>query len=233
MPLPSRPVAAHADVDPPAPPARRPAPARQPAIADPPSRHVASRHASAALGLRQDRARRLRAGALPPGRELLSTGGTAQRAAPTRGFAVTEVGDYTGFPEILDGRVKTLHPKVHGGILARRDLPAHAAALARARHPADRSRRRQPLPVPRDGRAAGCTLEDAIENIDIGGPTMVRAAAKNSRTSASSSTRPTTPALLAELEARRRALSAATRFALAAQGVRAHRRVRRRDRRTG
>ena len=62
------------------------------------------------------------------GVRLLSTGGTAKALADA-GLAVTEVGDYTGFPEMLDGRVKTLHPKVHGGILARRDVPAHAAAL--------------------------------------------------------------------------------------------------------
>ena len=77
-----------------------------------------------------------------------------REGARRRRAAVTEVGEYTGFPEMLDGRVKTLHPKVHGGILARRDVPAHAAALRAARHPADRPRRRQPLPVPRDRREA-------------------------------------------------------------------------------
>jgi phosphoribosylaminoimidazolecarboxamide formyltransferase/IMP cyclohydrolase len=68
------------------------------------------------------------------GIRLLSTGGTAKALADA-GLPVTEIGDYTGFPEILDGRVKTLHPKVHGGILARRDVPAHSAALEAHRIP--------------------------------------------------------------------------------------------------
>ena len=85
---------------------------------------------------------------------LLSTGGTAQAARRRRASRSTDVGDYTGFPEMLDGRVKTLHPKVHGGILARRDVAAHRDALARARDPDDRPRRRQPLSVSRDGRAS-------------------------------------------------------------------------------
>ncbi len=84
---------------------------------------------------------------------LLSTGGTA-KALAAAGLPVTEVGDYTGFPEMLDGRVKTLHPKVHGGILARRDLPDARRRAPRARHSADRPRRRQPLSVPRDRRGA-------------------------------------------------------------------------------
>ena len=74
--------------------------------------------------------------------------------SPTPASPVTEVGDYTGFPEMLDGRVKTLHPKVHGGILARRDVAAHRDGARGARHPDDRPRRRQPLSVPRDGRAS-------------------------------------------------------------------------------
>ena len=87
------------------------------------------------------------------GIKLLSTGGTAKALADA-GLPVTDVGSYTGFPEMLDGRVKTLHPKVHGGILARRDLPAHAAALRAHGDPDDRPRRRQSLSVPRDGREA-------------------------------------------------------------------------------
>ena len=113
------------------------------------------------------------------GFELLSTGGTA-RAAARRALPVTEVSDYTGFPEMLDGRVKTLHPKIHGGLLARRDVPTHMQALAGARHRADRPGGREPLSVRgRPSRKPGCTLDDAIENIDIGGPAMLRAAAKN------------------------------------------------------
>jgi hypothetical protein len=87
------------------------------------------------------------------GVKLLSTGGTAKLLRDA-GLAVTEIGDYTGFPEMLDGRVKTLHPKVHGGILARRDLPEHMATIEAARHPDDRSRLREPLPVRRDHRQA-------------------------------------------------------------------------------
>jgi phosphoribosylaminoimidazolecarboxamide formyltransferase/IMP cyclohydrolase len=77
---------------------------------------------------RQDRHRRTRAGLHALGIRLLSTGGTAKLLAD-QGLPVTEVAEVTGFPEMLDGRVKTLHPKVHGGLLARRDLPEHMAAL--------------------------------------------------------------------------------------------------------
>src|ERR1700754_5112532 len=102
------------------------------------------------------------------GVKILSTGGTAKLLADA-GLAVTEVADYTGFPEMLDGRVKTLHPKVHGGILARRDVESHRAALARHAIPT----------IDLVVVNPGCTLDDAIENIDIGGPAMVRSAAKN------------------------------------------------------
>ena len=84
------------------------------------------------------------------GVKLLSTGGTAKALAEA-GLPVTEIGAYTGFPEMLDGRVKTLHPKVHAGILARRDVRAHALALETARHSSHRSGGRQPLPVSGDG----------------------------------------------------------------------------------
>jgi phosphoribosylaminoimidazolecarboxamide formyltransferase/IMP cyclohydrolase len=111
---------------------------------------------------------------------LLSTGGTA-RALADAGLPVTEVGDYTGFPEMLDGRVKTLHPKVHGGILARRDVPAHAAALEQHAIPPIDLVVVNLYPFRQTVAKPGCTLEDAIENIDIGGPAMVRSAAKNWR----------------------------------------------------
>jgi phosphoribosylaminoimidazolecarboxamide formyltransferase/IMP cyclohydrolase len=109
---------------------------------------------------------------------LLSTGGTAKLLADA-GLAVTEVADHTGFPEMLDGRVKTLHPKIHGGLLARRDVATHMASL--------REHGIAPIDIlvvnlyPFEAAVAdpGCTLEDAIENIDIGGPAMVRSAAKN------------------------------------------------------
>lgn len=112
------------------------------------------------------------------GIKLLSTGGTAKLLAE-HGLPVTEVAELTGFPEMLDGRVKTLHPKVHGGLLARRDLPEHMAALQA--HQIDTIDLLVVNLYPFEATVAkpGCTLEDAIENIDIGGPAMVRSAAKN------------------------------------------------------
>ena len=112
------------------------------------------------------------------GVEILSTGGTAELTKKS-GVPVTLISDYTGFPEMMDGRIKTLHPKVHGGILGRRDLPEHMKAMDQhAIKPID-------LVVinlyPFEATIAkeGCTLADAIENIDIGGPAMVRSASKN------------------------------------------------------
>jgi phosphoribosylaminoimidazolecarboxamide formyltransferase/IMP cyclohydrolase len=112
------------------------------------------------------------------GIRLISTGGTAKLLAG-EGLPVTEVADVTEFPEMLDGRVKTLHPKVHGGLLARRDVPEHMQAL-RA-HGIDTIDLLVVNLYPFEATVAkpGCTLEDAIENIDIGGPAMVRSAAKN------------------------------------------------------
>ncbi len=112
------------------------------------------------------------------GAEILSTGGTA-KALAAAGIKVTEVADYTGSPEILDGRVKTLHPKIHAGLLFRRDLPDHADQMA--------ARGFGPIDVlvvnlyPFEGTIAkpDVTFEEAIENIDIGGPHLLRAAAKN------------------------------------------------------
>jgi phosphoribosylaminoimidazolecarboxamide formyltransferase/IMP cyclohydrolase len=112
------------------------------------------------------------------GVELLSTGGTAQ-LLQKEGVRVTEVSAYTGFPEMLDGRVKTLHPKVHGGILARRGDAGHVAAI--------RAAGIEPIDMvvvnlyPFQATVAdpACRLEDAVENIDIGGPAMLRSAAKN------------------------------------------------------
>ncbi|MBK8766266.1 MAG: bifunctional phosphoribosylaminoimidazolecarboxamide formyltransferase/IMP cyclohydrolase [Burkholderiaceae bacterium] len=112
------------------------------------------------------------------GIELLSTGGTAKLLAQA-GLAVIEVSDYTGFPEMLDGRVKTLHPKVHGGLLARRDLPEHMAALDAHGIGTIDLLVVNLYPFQRTVADPACTLDDAIENIDIGGPAMLRAAAKN------------------------------------------------------
>ena len=110
--------------------------------------------------------------------ELLSTGGTA-KLLNNNGLAVTEVSDYTGFPEMMDGRVKTLHPKIHGGILGRRGtddevMQEHGIA------PIDLVVINL-YPFAATVAKPNCTLENAIENIDIGGPTMLRAAAKNHR----------------------------------------------------
>lgn len=114
------------------------------------------------------------------GVEILSTGGTAAQLRQN-GISVTDVSDYTGFPEMMDGRLKTLHPKVHGGLLALRDNEDHMKSLKK--HGIDLidmvviNLYRFEDTVAREE----CTLEDAIENIDIGGPTMLRAAAKNYR----------------------------------------------------
>jgi len=112
------------------------------------------------------------------GVKILSTGGTAKLLADN-GVQVTEVADYTGFPEMLDGRVKTLHPKVHGGILARRDFPEHVAKLEEHNIPTIDMVVVNLYPFQATVAKDDCTLADAIENIDIGGPTMLRSAAKN------------------------------------------------------
>jgi phosphoribosylaminoimidazolecarboxamide formyltransferase / IMP cyclohydrolase len=112
------------------------------------------------------------------GVKLLSTGGTAKLLAD-KGLPVTEVAEMTGFPEMLDGRVKTLHPRVHGGLLARRDFPTHMAALAEHNINTIDFLVVNLYPFEATVAKPGCTLEDAIENIDIGGPAMVRSAAKN------------------------------------------------------
>ena len=112
------------------------------------------------------------------GAEILSTGGTAKTLRDA-GVAVTDVAAYTGSPEILDGRVKTLHPKIHGGLLGRRSVPAHVEQM--------KEHHIGPIDMvvvnlyPFEATIArpNCQFDDAIENIDIGGPSMLRAAAKN------------------------------------------------------
>src|SRR5437763_13027591 len=114
------------------------------------------------------------------GVELISTGGTAKFLRDL-GLPVTDVSQVTGFPEMMDGRVKTLHPKIHGGLLALRDNPEHAAAM--------REHGIKPIdlvcvnlyPFEKTVRKPGVTFDEAIENIDIGGPSMIRSAAKNHR----------------------------------------------------
>ena len=112
------------------------------------------------------------------GCELVSTGGTAATLADA-GLPVTQVADLTGSPEILDGRVKTLHPTVHGGILARRDLASHKAELDSHGIGTIDAVVGNLYPFVETVSADSVTLQDALENIDIGGPTMIRAAAKN------------------------------------------------------
>ena len=113
------------------------------------------------------------------GFELISTGGTHRTLAEEGGLPVLQVSDVTGSPEILDGRVKTLHPMIHGGILARRDLPAHTAELAEHGIGAIDLVVGNLYPFAATISNPDVTLDDALENIDIGGPTMLRAAAKN------------------------------------------------------
>jgi phosphoribosylaminoimidazolecarboxamide formyltransferase/IMP cyclohydrolase len=112
------------------------------------------------------------------GVKLLSTGGTAKLLA-SNDLPVTEVSEVTGFPEMLDGRIKTLHPRIHGGLLARRDMPAHMAALEEHGIGTIDLLVINLYPFAQATAKADCTLDDAIENIDIGGPAMLRAAAKN------------------------------------------------------
>ena len=148
------------------------------------------------------------------GVEILSTGGTAKLLADNN-VPVIEVADYTGFPEMLDGRVKTLHPKIHGGILGRRDLPEHVAKMVE--HGIGNIDLVCVNLYPFESTVADpdCTIEDAIENIDIGGPTMVRSAAKNWAHVAIVTDSADYAPLLEELGSTTGALSRATRFSLA------------------
>ncbi len=146
------------------------------------------------------------------GVELLSTGGTARLLAD-KGLPVTEVSDYTGFPEMMDGRVKTLHPKVHGGILGRRGqddgiMQQHGIA------PIDMVVVNL-YPFAQTVAREGCSLEDAVENIDIGGPTMVRSAAKNHKDVAIVVKSSDYDAIINEMDANEGSLTLATRFDLA------------------
>lgn len=112
------------------------------------------------------------------GVELISTGGTA-KVLRAEGLSVIELSEYTGFPEMLDGRVKTLHPKVHGGLLHLRDHPEHVATVAQHGIPPIDLVVVNLYPFEQTVARPGVTLHDAIENIDIGGPSMLRSAAKN------------------------------------------------------
>ena len=143
--------------------------------------------------------------------ELLSTGGTA-KAIREAGLPVKDVADVTGFPEMMDGRVKTLHPMVHGGLLGRAGLD-DAVMAEHGIAPIDLLVLNL-YPFEAVTAQAGCTLADAVENIDIGGPAMLRSAAKNFARVAVATSPEQYAGLLAELEANNGQLSAAKRFAL-------------------
>jgi phosphoribosylaminoimidazolecarboxamide formyltransferase / IMP cyclohydrolase len=146
--------------------------------------------------------------------EIVSTGGTAKLLKES-GLPVVEVSDFTGFPEMLDGRVKTLHPVIHAGILARRDVPAHVQAMVQAGlHYIDLVAVNL-YPFAQTVAKPDCTLADAIENIDIGGPALIRAAAKNYPHVAVLTEPDDYPAFIAEFESGEGVVGAATRFALA------------------
>lgn len=146
--------------------------------------------------------------------EILSTGGTA-KVLREAGCNVREVSDFTGFPEMLDGRVKTLHPKIHGGILGRRDLPEHVGQM----------QAHNILPIDlvvvnlyqfeKAVAKPGCTLAEAIENIDIGGPAMLRSSAKNFNDVTVVVDPADYPLIIKEMQANQGATTLATRFQLA------------------
>ena len=148
------------------------------------------------------------------GIEILSTGGTA-RSLKEAGVPVVEVSSYTGFPEIMDGRVKTLHPKIHGGLLGDRDKEQHLLQMKQLGI--------EPIdlvvvnlyPFEQTIAKPGCTLEEAIENIDIGGPTMLRSSAKNYQGVAVVVDPADYEVVIQEMQKSSGALSLETRFRLA------------------
>ncbi|EPM5583372.1 bifunctional phosphoribosylaminoimidazolecarboxamide formyltransferase/IMP cyclohydrolase [Vibrio vulnificus] len=146
------------------------------------------------------------------GVDILSTGGTARLLAE-QGIAVTEVSDYTGFPEMMDGRVKTLHPKVHGGVLGRRGQDDEVMAK-HGINPIDMVVVNL-YPFAETVAKEGCTLADAVENIDIGGPTMVRSAAKNHKDVTIVVNASDYHRVITEMDANDKSLTLETRFDLA------------------
>ena len=150
------------------------------------------------------------------GIEILSTGGTAKTLAE-HGIPATEVSDYTGFPEMMDGRIKTLHPKVHGGILARRGID-DAVMAANDIKPIDMVVVNL-YPFEQTIANPDCDFATAIENIDIGGPTMIRAAAKNHADVAIIVDPADYAAIIAELKNNNSGLAQQTRFNLALKAL--------------
>ena len=161
--------------------------------------------------------------------ELISTGGTAKLLRDS-GIAVKDISDLTGFPEMLDGRVKTLHPKVHGGILHRRADPKHIAAI--------KEHDIQPIDMvvvnlyafEKTAAKPGVKFEELIENIDIGGPSMIRSAAKNFHDVAIVTSPADYDAIADELQKARRITLPRNKVASRAKGLRHDRRLRFRDR---
>ena len=150
------------------------------------------------------------------GIEIVSTGGTAQ-LLKLNGVVVKEVAELTGFPEMMEGRVKTLHPKVHGGILARRDKPDHVRSMQEHGIPPIDMVVVNLYPFAQTVARPGCTMDDAIENIDIGGPAMVRAAAKNHAFVAVVTDPADYEGILAKMKASKGSLDDAERYRLAAK----------------
>ena len=154
------------------------------------------------------------AGLAELGVEILSTGGTAKLLRES-GLTVRDVSEVTGFPEMLDGRVKTLHPKVHGGILAIRSNPHHQKQVAEHRIELIDLVAVNLYPFEKTAAKPGVTLEELIENIDIGGPSMIRSAAKNFRDVTVVVDAQDFPPVLAELRANQGSISRETRARLA------------------
>ena len=153
------------------------------------------------------------------GVSLISTGGTAAKLREA-GLEVTDVARVTGFPEMLDGRVKTLHPKVHGGILARRDLASHLEQLKKHGIETIDLVCVNLYAFEKTIAQPDCTFENAIENIDIGGPCLIRASAKNHGGVAVVTDPADYPTILDEMQQNRGSVSLHTRKRLAAKAFR-------------
>ncbi|MBI4798135.1 MAG: IMP cyclohydrolase [Desulfarculus sp.] len=150
---------------------------------------------------------------------LISTGGTA-KALRDGGLKVSDVAEVTGHPEMLDGRVKTLHPRIHGGILARRDDPSHRAQLAEHHIATIDLVCVNLYAFEATVAGPGCTLADAVENIDIGGPCLIRASAKNHQDVTVVTDPGDYAVVLQEMKANGGQVSLATRRRLAAKAFR-------------
>ena len=154
------------------------------------------------------------------GVEILSTGGTA-KSLREAGIPVIEVSEYTGFPEMLDGRLKTLHPKIHGGLLSRRNNPKDMEDIKKQGIGLIDMVVVNLYPFEQTIAKPDVTFDEAIENIDIGGPTMLRAASKNFRDVAVVADPDDYPRIIAEMKSLNGDVSEKTKFALA-QKVFAH-----------